>query len=126
MLLPTATVLIACIQRPQSGAKLLNWKMWRRPFCELVQPSSRRPSGVTDRLGEADPGRVGGRVHSSTRLGADASTAAAAGTFSPWPPQPARASAEATRMAESARLGIGAPRVERAPARRASRHRFAP
>src|SRR5690606_6534015 len=109
MLLPTATVLIACIQRPQSGAKVLNWKMWRRPFCELIQPSSSLPSGVVARLGEAEPGSEAGNGHSSTRLGAPRSTAAAetGAAWSPDPPQPPSASVVASRTAGTVRRATG-------------------
>src|SRR5690606_11894655 len=84
--------------------------MWRRPFCELIQPSSSLASGVTARLGEAEPGRVAGSDHASIRLGAATSAATAAtpgAASSPDPPQPASASAVAIRVAVRARLGMG-------------------
>src|SRR5690606_40699949 len=109
MLLPTATVLMACIQRPQSGAKVLNWKMWRRPFCELIQPSSSLPSGVVARLGEAEPGSEAGSGQSSMRLGAPRSmaTADAGAAASSDPPQPPSASVAASRIVGNVRLVIG-------------------
>src|SRR5690606_21983151 len=109
MLLPTATVLIACIQRPQSGAKVLNWKMWRRPFCELIQPSSSLPSGVVARLGEAERGSAAATGSARTRPGGPRS-AAAAGTGAAWspdPPQPPSASVGASGIVGNVRLVSG-------------------